>query len=100
VTTAATTAHPVRLEPVQVPEPVLRDLATTRLHRHRACLARVPHATLKLALVDPVRADPVPQLVLVDPVRAHRVRPVPPVLVDPVPLVALRVRVEPVPHLA
>ncbi len=100
MTTVATTAHPVRLEPAQVLVPVLRAPATTRLHRHRACLARVPHATLKLALVDPVRVDPVPQLALVDLVRAHRVRPVPPVPVDPVPPVALRVRVEPVPHLA
>lgn len=102
VTTVATTAHPVRLEPAQVPVlvPVPLDLATTRLRRHRECLARVPHATPKLALVDPVRVDPVPQLALVDLVRAHRVRPVPPVPVDLVPPVALRVRVEHVPHLA
>lgn len=96
MTTVAITAHPVRLAPVQVP--VLLVPVTTRSHPPRACLARVPHATPKLALLVPVPVDHVRRQVL--PVRALRVRPVPPVLVDLVPQLALRVPVEHVQHLA
>ena len=72
-----------------------RVRVTTRSLPHRACPVRVRHVTLKLATADLARVDHVPRLVL--PVRAHRVRQVPPVLVDLVPQLALRARVVPVP---
>ncbi len=63
--------------------------AITRLPRRRACRVPVPRAVLKLALAVPAPVARAPER----PVRVPRVQQAPPVLVDPVLQVALRVPV-------